>query len=246
MEHKISVLIRTYNEEKHLREVLESLKNQTYQNFETIILDSESTDRTLQIAKEYKTRIEHIRKKDFNYSYASNKLVEYATGDIVCFLSGHSVPVKNTYLSDLNDVFQNESVGGCYGDVVALPDASLSEKLFHGLGFIKNKLKNTSTGIILETEIHPGIFSCCNAAARRELLLKHPFAIALGAGGEDIEAAYRLIQDGYYIAFASDLVVMHSHGKRFIPFIREYIGWREMWKNVIAYIEQNEYSRPSQ
>lgn len=245
MDYKISVLIRTYNEEKHLGEVLESLKNQTYQNFETIILDSESTDRTLQIVKEYEVRIEHIRKKDFNYSYASNKLVEYAAGDIVCFLSGHSVPVKNTYLSDLNEVFQNQRVGGCYGDVVALPDASLSERLFHGLGYLKNKLKNQAVTTVLETKIHPGIFSCCNAAARRELLLKHPFAIALGSGGEDIEVAYRLIQDGYFIAFVPDLVVMHSHGKPLIPFIREYISWREMWKKVLAYIEQNEHGGSS-
>lgn len=94
MDYKISAVIRTYNEQKHIREVLESLKKQTYKNFETIILDSESTDDTLKIASEYDVIIEHIKKTDFNYSYASNRCVELSTGDIVCFLSGHSVPVK--------------------------------------------------------------------------------------------------------------------------------------------------------
>ena len=60
MDYKISVLIRTYNEQKHLSEVLRSLSRQTYHNYETIILDSSSTDDTLKIAQAYHARVEHI------------------------------------------------------------------------------------------------------------------------------------------------------------------------------------------
>lgn len=239
MDYRISVVIRVYNEQKHIREVLESLKKQTYKNFETIILDSESIDDTLKIASEYDVRIEHIKKSDFNYSYASNRCVELAKGNIVCFLSGHSVPIKETYLEDTNRVFQDEKIGGCYGDVVALPDGSLTEKVFNRLGYIKNKIKGNNNGIKLETEIHPGIFSCSNASARRELLLKHPFAEELGRGGEDIEVAYRIIKDGYYIASVPDLLVMHSHGKKFFKFIEEIKNWRIMWNDVLKFIQLN-------
>ena len=240
MDYKISVVIRTYNEQKHIREVLESLKRQNYKNFETIILDSESTDNTLKIASEYDVRIEHIKKSEFNYSFASNRCVELATGEIVCFLSGHSVPVKETYLLDTNEVFQNLEIGGCYGDVIALPDGSFTEKAFNRLGYIKNKIKGNNTGMKLETEIHPGIFSCSNASARRDLLMKHPFAEELGRGGEDIEVAYRIIKDGFYIASVPDLLVMHSHGKKFFKFIEEFKSWRVMWEDVVAYIEKQE------
>ena len=85
MDYKISVVIRTYNEEKHIGEVLKSLNKQTYSNFEVIILDSQSTDNTIKIAQNYDVRIEQIEKKEFNYSFASNKCVEYATGEIVWF-----------------------------------------------------------------------------------------------------------------------------------------------------------------
>lgn len=240
MEHKISIAIRTYNEEKHLREVLESLKQQTYKNFEIILLDSGSTDNTIRIASRYDVRVEHIEKNDFNYSYASNLLVQYATGDLVCFLSGHSVPVKSTYLEQINAVFQNEAVGGCYGDTIALPDGSFTEKAFNHLGYIKNKLFAKETGIQLETKIHPGIFSCSNACARRELLLNHPFAEELGGGGEDVEVAYRIIQEGYFIARVPDLLAMHSHSKPLIPFLREYLGWKRMWHDVLAYIHDHQ------
>lgn len=236
--HKISVVIRTYNEEKHIKEVLDSLKQQTYENYEIIILDSESTDKTIEIASQYDVLVKHIKKSEFNYSYASNKCVEYATGALVCFLSGHSVPVKSTYLEEINEVFQNKEIGGCYGDVIALPDGSVTEKAFNKIGYIKNKIKGDRTGIKLEKEIHPGIFSCSNACARKELLEKHPFAIELGSGGEDIEVAYRIIQDGFYIASVPDLLVMHSHGKKLFAFIQEFKNWRVMWREVLSYIEK--------
>lgn len=235
-DYKISVAIRVYNEQKHIRDVLESLKKQTYSNFETIILDSESTDDTINIASEYDVKINYIKHESFNYSYASNKCIEISTGDIVCFLSGHSVPVKETYLEDINKVFQNKKIGGCYGDVIALPDGSCTEKLFNRIGYIKNKIKGDNTGIKLETEIHPGIFSCSNACARKELLVRHPFAMELGKGGEDIEVAYRIMLDGYYIARVPDLLVMHSHGKKFVQFMKEYKDWQTMYKNVLNYI----------
>ena len=62
MDYKISVVIRTYNEEKHIGEVLKSLNKQTYSNFEVIILDSQSTDNTIKIAQNYDVRIEQIEK----------------------------------------------------------------------------------------------------------------------------------------------------------------------------------------
>ena len=240
MDYKISVVIRTYNEAKHIKEVLEALKNQTYRNYEVIILDSESTDDTLKIAVKYDVIIKHIRKSDFNYSYASNKCVEYATGDIVCFLSGHSVPVHDSYLQEVNDIFQNDRIGACYGEVIALPDASITERLFNNLGYLKSKIKGVKKEVVLESEIHPGIFSCSNASARKSLLNKHPFATEVGRGGEDVEVAYRIIKDGYYIARTPKQLVMHSHGSSLIKFCNEFKNWRIMYKDVLEYIKDNE------
>lgn len=238
MEYRISVVIRTFNEEKHIGEVLDSLSKQTYKNYEIIIVDSESIDSTLEIVGRYDVRLIQILKKDFNYSYSSNIGVKNATGDIVCFLSGHSVPVKVTYLADINEVFQNLKVGACYGDVIALADGSLVEKAFNGLGYIKNKLNGIGKKVKLEQEIHPGIFSCSNASARKELLEQHPFAVELGNGGEDVEVAYRIIKDGFYVARVPELLVKHSHGSGLLKFIKEYKSWRVMYDNVCDYIRQ--------
>lgn len=239
-DYKISVVVRTYNEEKHLGELLDKLESQTYTNYEVVVVDSESTDTTREIALQHQANVVSIRKSDFNYSYSSNVGVANATGDIVCFLSGHSVPVKDTYLRDICDVFSaNPAIGGCYGDVVALPDGSWVEKAFNQLGYLKNKIRGKEKGMVLENAVHPGIFSCSNAAARRDLLLKHPFIEELGDGGEDIEVAYRMIQDGFFVAQVPELLVMHSHGIGLIQFLQQYKKWQKMYQKVLEYIRKD-------
>ena len=54
---KISVVTVTKNSEKFLEENLQSLKNQTYRNFEHIIIDGKSTDKTIEIIKKYSDQI---------------------------------------------------------------------------------------------------------------------------------------------------------------------------------------------
>lgn len=61
----------------------------------------------------------------------------------------------------------------------------------------------------------------------------------LGHGGEDVEVAYRIIKSGFYIASVPNLLVMHSHGKKFLQFLQEWKNWREMYENVEEYIKNN-------
>lgn len=228
----LSVIIRVHNEEKWIGYVLESLKNQRYRNFETIIVDSESTDKTVEICKKYDCEIFPISKKDFNYSYASNIGAEYATGEILCYISGHSVPVNNDYLERAAKIFEDKTIGGAYGEVVALPDGSITEKLFNNLGY----KRSLSKGMIYENEIHPGILSCSNAFIRKNIWEKHKFKIELGGGGEDVEMAYRIFQEGQYVVRDPQLLVMHSHGSNIFKFMKELKAWKQMYKKVENHI----------
>ena len=237
----ISIVIRTYNEQKHIGELLESLTNQNYKRFEVIIVDSESTDDTLDIIKKYKNilsiKIIEIRKMDFDYSYASNIGVAKSKGDVVCFLSGHSVPNSEEYLSVVNDSFQDKKVGGVYGDTIANYDGSISEKIYNRLGIIKNSILNKNP---LEDNIHPGILSCSNAAIRKSVFSKHKFAKELGkTGGEDVEMAYRILKDGDQILYNAAMTVKHSHGKKMPAFIKELKNWKKIYERVIIYLREN-------
>ena len=233
--YKFSIIIRTYNEEKRIGEVLEAISKQNYKNYEIIIVDSESTDNTVNICKKYNTKIITIKKESFNYSYASNIGAENATGDILCYISGYSIPVNDDYLLKANIDFNNSVVGGVYGEVIALPDGSVVEKVFNRIGY----MKSIKEGKKLESSIHPGILSCSNAFIRKELWNKYRFKDELGFGGEDVEMAYRIIQGGKSILKDPELLVMHSHGKGLIKFIDEFKGWRNMYSRVLDYIEKN-------
>lgn len=231
---KFSIIIRTYNEEKWIGSVLKSISSQTYKNYEIIIVDSQSTDNTLEICKDYECKIVSIEKSRFNYSYASNVGAENASGDVLCYLSGHSVPVKSDYLELASDIFSDINVGGVYGEVIALPDGSIIEKLFNNIGYKRGLRK----GNICEENIHPGILSCSNAFILKKLWEKHKFKEELGRGGEDVELAYKIIKDGFIIVKSPYLLVMHSHGSGIFKFIKEFKGWREMYSDVENYIKE--------
>lgn len=242
---KISIVIRTFNEEKHIKELMEMLKKQTYRNFEIIIVDSQSTDKTIEIASRYlddlNIKLVEIEKKDFDYSFASNLGVNNSCGDIICFLSGHSVPVSENYLSTINDIFQKGDIGGCYGDVIAHKDGSIYEKIYSRLGVIKNNAFRKNKIIKLEKKFHKGMLSCSNASIRKEILLRHPFARELGKnGGEDLEVAYRILKDGMYIAMSPHLIVKHSHGNGLFKFIKELNNWKKIYNEVLEYIHNCE------
>ncbi len=229
---KISVIIRTYNEERHIEEVIKSIIAQNYNNYEIIVVDSESTDSTLNILKKYKVNIIPIKKADFNYSYASNIGAEGATGDILLFLSGHSVICKANYFTRLNHLFSEDSLGGCYGDVIPFEQGGIIEKSFYWLGYWKNFFRP----YIVEKNIHPGILSCSNAAIRKKIWMEHAFVEALGRGGEDVEMAYYILNANYNVVFDRELLVKHSHHLKCKQFIAELKNWDSMWVDIIEYL----------
>lgn len=234
--NKISVIIRTYNEEDKLPYVLDMLKKQTYQPVEIIIVDSESTDSTVQIAKNYGCKIVYIKKSDFNYSYASNIGAEYANGNILVYLSGHSIPYNINYLEIINNVFQNEHIGGCYGDTLALADGSITEKIFNSLSHLKHYMH----GNVIENTIHQGILSCSNAALRKKCWKSNHFDINIVTGGEDVLMAYHILNQGYLIMRCPSMLVRHSHKKKYKEFKKEVNNWNIQYNDVLNYIKKLE------
>ncbi len=81
---KISVIMPTFNEEKHIAPTLESLAQQSYRNFELIVKDGLSTDNTVGIAREFADEV--ISAKDVSIGDARNQGARYASGDVLAFL----------------------------------------------------------------------------------------------------------------------------------------------------------------
>lgn len=87
---KVTIIIPMYNSEKYVIKTLNSIKNQTYQNIEVIVVDDSSTDSSYEIVNKYikntKRNIKLLKQYNQNASVARNKGLEIATGDYVYFI----------------------------------------------------------------------------------------------------------------------------------------------------------------
>lgn len=231
---KISVIIRTYNEIRHIEAVLKSIKKQSYGNYEIIVVDSGSNDGTIDVIKKYNCNIVNIRKEDFNYSYASNVGCENASGDILLFLSGHSILCKKNYFLKLVKYYKKYNIDGCYGDLVPYFRGGLYEKIFYYAGY----MKNIFTPKKCDYDIHPGILSCSNASIKKSVYEKHKFDVELGTGAEDVEMAKFILTNGGKIMYFRSLLVRHSHHKNSRQFKNELRKLRGQYNNALRIINQ--------
>ena len=87
----LSVIIPTFNEEKYLPKLLESIKKQTYKDYEIIVADATSKDRTRQMAKKYNCRVI----KGGMPAIGRNNGAKIAKGDILLFLDADSIIEKD-------------------------------------------------------------------------------------------------------------------------------------------------------
>ncbi len=100
MESLVSVIIPVYNVRPYLREALDSVINQTYQNLEIIIVDDGSTDGSGEVCDEYKadSRVRVVHQENQGLSGARNTGLDHMTGEYVAFL-------------DSDDAFHPDMVG---------------------------------------------------------------------------------------------------------------------------------------
>ena len=112
---KVSVIIRTYNEEKDIEECLTKIYNQSHKHFEVIIVDSESEDKTLETVKKFPVRIIKIKKEDFTFGKSLNLGCSKAKGEYLVSLSAHAIPLTNFWLANLIRPLKNKKIAGVYG-----------------------------------------------------------------------------------------------------------------------------------
>jgi glycosyltransferase len=115
---KISVVTATYNCEATLPETLASLKAQTHQDFEHVVVDGLSTDRTLQIVQSHADARTSVQsEKDRGIYDALNKGIARSTGDVIGFLHADDMYADPSVLADIAQAFSDPAVDAVYGDL---------------------------------------------------------------------------------------------------------------------------------
>ncbi|MBI4039886.1 glycosyltransferase family 2 protein [Candidatus Daviesbacteria bacterium] len=225
-----SIIIRTKNEEKWLGEVLKRLFGQTYKDFEVIIIDSGSTDKTLEIAKKFPVTILQIPPKDFSYPYALNYAITRSKATkYIAIISGHSIPVSDKFLEEgIKDFERFDKIMGVFGIWQALPDGTIWDKLIINIGFgFPDKYFRRR---ILEKKMRAGTMQFTNSIILKSLWEKRKFNEKFGMGGEDMEWADYWFKKGYWAVWDRALTVQHSHHLSLKGWQKQFKHWSTLSK----------------
>jgi glycosyltransferase involved in cell wall biosynthesis/D-arabinose 1-dehydrogenase-like Zn-dependent alcohol dehydrogenase len=228
-----SIVIRTLNEGKNLEKVFQGIHNQNYKDWEIVLVDSGSTDRTLELAKQYGARIFHIPSDEFTFGRSLNQGCGEALGEYLVFVSGHVWPVTNNWLRNLVEPFQEPSVAMVYGRQRGTDDSRLSE-----LHDLQRQFGPVTQILVDEPKGNNG-----NAAIRKSLWLNQPFDESL-PGLEDVDWARKAERNGNRVYYAADASVFHLHEETlkqvYTRHLREAVASKRMfphnqftWSNVI-------------
>jgi glycosyltransferase involved in cell wall biosynthesis len=115
---KVSIITVSYNSESTVRETIESIIGQDYQNIEYIIVDGNSTDNTSSIVKSYGSKIsKFVSEKDNGLYDAMNKGIRMATGDIIGIINSDDIYSSQNIISKVVAIFETKSVDVVYGDL---------------------------------------------------------------------------------------------------------------------------------
>jgi glycosyltransferase involved in cell wall biosynthesis len=127
----ISIIIRARNEECAIAQALEAISCQTsVRPHEVILVDSGSTDNTVEVARRFGIMIVHIRPEEFSYGYALNYGIRHSSGDIVCSLSAHCTPCSREWLAELTVPIRQRTAHATYGRQVPVKGVNPFEELF--------------------------------------------------------------------------------------------------------------------
>lgn len=105
-----SVIIRNRNESHHLKHVLQALSLQDVQDIEVIVIDNESTDDSVEIARAFGAKVCFLEKSAFSYGRALNLGLREASAEICIILSAHSLPLGFGFIQECLRPFKDPRV----------------------------------------------------------------------------------------------------------------------------------------
>ena len=142
---KISIITVSFNSAETIKETIESILIQDYNNIEYIIIDGGSSDETIDIVKSYSEKISYfISEKDNGIYDAMNKGIKAATGDIVGILNSDDFYPNSFVLSNVAKSFKKYNCDAVYGDLVYVKekDTTQIKRYWQAGNYNTSKIKN--------------------------------------------------------------------------------------------------------
>lgn len=197
---KVSIIIRTKNEERWISKCLKAISTQSFKNYEIILVDNNSKDKTVEKAK-----LQGVKKIIFIDDYlpglALNKGIEQSNGEYIVCLSAHCIPIEKNWLKNLLNNFSDDQVAGTYGRQVPMEFSRDSDKRDLFLVF----------GLDKKIQVKDSFFHNANSMIRKSIWQKIKFDDQI-TNIEDRIWGQKIIDSGYKLIYEPEASVYHYHG----------------------------------
>jgi rhamnosyltransferase len=213
----ISIIIPTKNAGPEFWDTLVAIRKQTRES-EVVVIDSGSSDDTLELARQFGARTISIAPESFNHGETRNLGIRHGTGQLCIMLVQDAVPIGETWLETLIAPFSDENVVGVTGRHVPRPDSDLVGRWqveyrneFLGEKMRVQQMESWDAFLTLSFEERLRVVSFDNvcSALRRDFWEKCPFQPLPFA--EDLDWGVRAMAAGYRLVYDPSVRVMHSH-----------------------------------
>lgn len=225
MNPKISIIVPVYKVERYLEKCINSILNQTFKDFELILVDDGSPDRCGEICDNYAkkdNRIIVIHKENGGVSDARNVGLDIATGEYIGFVDSDDWIEKDMY-ENLYDKCKKEQ-----SDIGIIGVHELSEYDNYTYEYIP--VKEEFLSILKRAHVWNKIF-------KKELFLKNSFRFKKGTAYEDLELVPKLFMNsrkvsiissvGYYYLQRQDSIVHQKDSKIILDFLLAYLSLQD-------------------
>jgi len=222
MKPTCSIVIRAFNEEAHIGRLLEGIHHQSVKDVQIIVVDSGSTDQTVEIAHRDGAEVVHINPRDFTFGRSLNLGVSYAKADIVVIASAHVYPVYPDWLERLLEPFKDSDTAMTYGKQRGPEMSQFSENQIFTHWYPDESQLN---------QCHP-FCNNANASIRRSIWEKQPYDENLPAL-EDLAWAKWALENGYKLSYVAEAEIIHVHNESprgiFNRYRREGMAFKQIY-----------------
>ena len=217
-----SVIIPTLNGARQLEELLSSFRIQTTKPKEILVVDSASTDDTVEVAKRYGARVMSIDRDDFDHGGTRTKAALSARSEYLVFFTQDVIPAHCSVLENLvTPLLQDDSIGISYGRQLPSFDATDTARHLRLFNY-PDKSQVRAFDDRLRCGLSTVFASNSCAAYNRKVLSTVGYFRDDLIFGEDTCAVGRMLQAGHKVAYVAEAPVYHSHNYSWSEEFRRY------------------------
>jgi rhamnosyltransferase len=205
----VSIIILTKNAGDRFATLLQRLYSQKFDgSYEILVIDSGSTDKTLQIAQRFPAKVVCIKPEEFHHGRTRNLGAEQASGSVLVYITQDALPLHDDWLHKLTDDLKDPQVAMVVGRQIPWPSTKPPEKFFYSYYFPEQRLEVVRGA---PDYYRDNMFiSNVNSGIKKDVWQRFRFSEKV-VRGEDKELANRILSAGWKIVYQPDAVVYHAH-----------------------------------